>query len=1115
MYSPLKSVSREKSISWKFTVVSPANTRRGCHEVLGMVEKSLPDLRVLMDVAWRGDEVQELLSRLRPAKPIALTQLFDRLFGSLDEKRVWRRVTTERGTFEAAARELLQHETQLLRASSTLYGVLEDHFTVISKVVQELETALGPDQDEVDLVRIRRTVEQTRTALNELGSPPRKRSGRAGSGRLRWLERTAFETGVKEKAALDRFDTVYEDATQVRRALRLRMNSLLIKVELDHEKDPRYTELRDHVVATREELVEAIIQKALLPIHLRPALSKLLEEQDRDYHGKILRTTKAPGLAFLSDREYDVPTRSHSALVDLMENLHGGSIGLSGPRGAGKTTLLRTMTEPGREFRGRTAAVSELVPAPVEYQPKEFVLHLFQRVCDHVIKASSTAPSPPHEDRANASTLHLLSKLALVLLVAGAAGWSVFTLLSRPPQFTNAAFAAVLGALIPLSLHGRFTDDGVLGHSRQGWVSVQKTLALAGVAMLMVSLVGGVIGASNTLWSSTLWFNIPVLVLLALGTAPLHWTFPRTSGTFSLLASVVIVMSMIGFPIIGVLAPWPHPSWVLVMCGVPAIGMLVWIRYDAIDMRQAYGVAALRGVLLASGSLAFAWTAWKWPSQSGLAWLVWGAVMILLAVFGGLHRVSALTPIAASLSALVPLAFGGITANWTMAVVGAVLLLIGCAVPLDGGTLGGRTSSRAMWLQFRSAQTLPLITGTTLLVAAGANSSIGLPAIVSVAVLLVGIVMYCGVRDFLDEEAPRTTPAFVLAQPHTRNWADGLAAEAQRHRDEVRFQLTESTTWSRVFKASAGSGFSVGVDSSTGGGASRQMLARTYPEIVDSFRTFLGEICAHGPVVIAIDEIDKLEPEAAGRFLNDIKAIFGVPGCYYLVSLSEDAMASFERRGLPIRDVFESSFDDVLHVDHLTFEECRALLSERVAGLPLALLGTCYVVSGGIARELIRVARRVFAIVKQHDTWLIDEIAERLVLAELDERSRGIVPSVNGAKVEVASAALRVIEHAKTPLSFLPGTAIPHLAAGDDSLRRTIGTLAAYNYILSTLVEFLRGADENTIKKSGAETSPQYLGGLAVARQLIAVDSTLAWAAVSAFRNGAGLAPVGTPALFS
>ena len=62
----------------------------------------------------------------------------------------------------------------------------------------------------------------------------------------------------------------------------------------------------------------------------------------------------------------------------------------------------------------------------------------------------------------------------------------------------------------------------------------------------------------------------------------------------------------------------------------------------------------------------------------------------------------------------------------------------------------------------------------------------------------------------------------------------------------------------------------------------------TYPELVGTFRAFVEERAApYGPVVIGIDELDKMESDQTARkFLNDIKAIFGLHNCFYLVSVS-------------------------------------------------------------------------------------------------------------------------------------------------------------------------------------------------------------------------------------
>ena len=58
-------------------------------------------------------------------------------------------------------------------------------------------------------------------------------------------------------------------------------------------------------------------------------------------------------------------------------------------------------------------------------------------------------------------------------------------------------------------------------------------------------------------------------------------------------------------------------------------------------------------------------------------------------------------------------------------------------------------------------------------------------------------------------------------------------------------------------------------------------------------------------------------------------------------------MASFERRGLPFRDVFDSSFDEIIKVPYLGFDDVKRMLARRVLGLPAPFAGLCYCLSGG------------------------------------------------------------------------------------------------------------------------------------------------------------------------
>lgn len=92
----------------------------------------------------------------------------------------------------------------------------------------------------------------------------------------------------------------------------------------------------------------------------------------------------------------------------------------------------------------------------------------------------------------------------------------------------------------------------------------------------------------------------------------------------------------------------------------------------------------------------------------------------------------------------------------------------------------------------------------------------------------------------------------------------------------------------------------------------------------------LGSEQPRGCVVIGIDELDKISgAEQAQRFVNELKAILGVPHCYYLISVSDDALAAYEMRGLPVRDAFDSAFDEVIHVRYLDLEGSLRLLKKR------------------------------------------------------------------------------------------------------------------------------------------------------------------------------------------
>src|ERR1700733_8902495 len=113
------------------------------------------------------------------------------------------------------------------------------------------------------------------------------------------------------------------------------------------------------------------------------------------------------------------------------------------------------------------------------------------------------------------------------------------------------------------------------------------------------------------------------------------------------------------------------------------------------------------------------------------------------------------------------------------------------------------------------------------------------------------------------------------------------------------------------------------------------------------------------PVVIGIDEVDKIEnPQAAQAFFNQIKGLFGDTKCLFLISISDDAMAAYERRGLPLRDAFDSSLSTVVTLSYLTRQEARTLIGSRLVRVTEPSADLLFVLSGGLPRELVRLIRR-------------------------------------------------------------------------------------------------------------------------------------------------------------
>ena len=225
------------------------------------------------------------------------------------------------------------------------------------------------------------------------------------------------------------------------------------------------------------------------------------------------------------------------------------------------------------------------------------------------------------------------------------------------------------------------------------------------------------------------------------------------------------------------------------------------------------------------------------------------------------------------------------------------------------------------------------------------------------------------------------------AVPHGPADRSALAAETRNHLEQLRYLRTYTTSWSASLKPRSFLALARGY------AKARAEQPVTLPELVDSFRSYGARVASwqrsvqggEGRVVIGIDEVDKIrDGDRAEAFLNDIKAIFGVPGCLYLVSLSEDAMAGFAQRAPSIRSTFDSAFDELVPVGPMTYRHSEQLLFKRVTGVPRPFIALCHVLAGGLPRDLVRAARALIDVTQTAGEQSLQETAGDLVQRELE-----------------------------------------------------------------------------------------------------------------------------------
>jgi hypothetical protein len=337
--------------------------------------------------------------------------------------------------------------------------------------------------------------------------------------------------------------------------------------------------------------------------------------------------------------------------------------------------------------------------------------------------------------------------------------------------------------------------------------------------------------------------------------------------------------------------------------------------------------------------------------------------------------------------------------------------------------------------------------------------------------------------------------SIVLGGVHRPRRDDGgVAALARQHLQNIHYLQTHTTGWSGKLPLPLSS------EAGWSRTAQRERRAQTYPELVATLCEFLAAYAAEKggspAMIIAVDELDKIgSADRAQQFVNEIKSIFGAAGTQFLVSVSEDALASFERRGMPVRDAFDSAFHEIVRVDYLTLADTAQLVSSRVIGLPEPFTWLVHCMSGGLPRDVVRTARAMVALAEQPPPSL-DDVCAALVDDDLRRKSHAFQLACRdlGDDPEVTTFIRTLRRLPAGPAQLL--ALVPELRMGE--LGRQA---AAYVYYSATLLEVFT---RDRVDARDAAT----FDSLARAKQSLAVHPRLAWLLVDEFRDAWGLPTV-------
>ena len=202
----------------------------------------------------------------------------------------------------------------------------------------------------------------------------------------------------------------------------------------------------------------------------------------------------------------------------------------------------------------------------------------------------------------------------------------------------------------------------------------------------------------------------------------------------------------------------------------------------------------------------------------------------------------------------------------------------------------------------------------------------------------------------------------------------------------------------------------------------------TLPDLVDKFRELLSTFSAEeegSRFVVFIDELDKIaETDELINVINGLKDLLHIPGVHFVVSVSMEALRRFEERGVPARDAFDSAFDVIVPARLLTLHESCQVLAARVAAFPTILALYCHAWSGGLPRDLLRIARNCVDVQRRTKNILhVSEVIRKVIATDLRTHLENALHGNNSYEDNKAIMRLRELvrdlENGSNPLQIL------------------------------------------------------------------------------------------------